>query len=274
MAQVKVLKIDFDGVSRENSTSDDITFASFSVSGGGPVLSGTGLAMANQQISSVKDVLFQAPSTGTINQTAGSLIIDNIMAKDRDNVMSVSGGGILFPVVLDNGSSLDALRMPAVSGAPTATPTNGGTGYVVWDSLNNKEWIWNGTSWADQSLVNAARTLDDSYIANNTLLVRDAVYLAAAGKVDKASASAATTAQLIGFATAGASASASVNVRYAGKLGGFTGLTPNVREYLSATAGQITETIPVGSGNTIIQAGYAVDANTLLIQIQSLGRRA
>jgi hypothetical protein len=58
-------------------------------------------------------------------------------------------------------------------------------------------------------------------------------------------------------------------------MGGFSGLTAGARYYLSAgTAGTITATIPSGTGNTIVQCGYAKSATDLQIQLLQLGRRA
>lgn len=272
MAQVRVLKIDSNGVPIEHAIADELTFTSFTVNGGGPVLSATGLDLNNQDVSDINDAVFNDPTTGTINQTAGNLIIDNIMAKERDNVMTVAGS-VLFPVVTDLGGQLDAFRVPVIAGVPTVAPTTSGEGYVVFDSVNDDLYIWNGSSWDSQSIVEVANNIDDTYIAEEALAIRNAVYISSADNVSKADISSTTTAQLIGFATAAASATASVNIRKSGLLSGFTGLTAGARQYLS-TAGAITETIPVGAGNTILQAGFAKNTTTLDIQIQFLGRRA
>lgn len=274
MAQIKLLKIDSDGVPVEmNTSADDITLNSFTIQGGGPVLSPTGLNLNTQPITGLTNVTFVAPSSDTINQTAGNLIIDNIMAKERSNVMTTAAD-ILFPVISDVAGQVDAFRVPAMAGVPSATPTVSGAGYLVYDSAEPALYAWTGSAWQDVSLATSAKYIDDSYTAANALTATNAVYISAADNVDKASASAAGTAQLIGFATAGAAASASVTIRKFGKLGGFSSLTPGARYYLSATAGNITSSVPVGIGNTIVQAGYATDATTLDIQIQQLGRRA
>lgn len=275
MAQVKLLKINGDGTPTEfNSAADDITLNSFSVQGSGPVLSGTGLALANQDLSAVKNVVFTAPSTDTINQTAGNLVIDNIMAKERSNPLSVAGE-ILFPVVTNSAGQLDNFQLPQVAGTPTATPTNAGSGFEVFDSVNKKVYVYDGSAWQDQSVVQQAKAIDDTYTAANALAAVDAVYISAANSVDKANAAAASTSYVIGFASASALAAAQVDVRKFGVLSGFSSLTPGARYYLSgATAGQISATLPVASGNTIVQVGYAKSATQLDIAIQSLGRRA
>lgn len=275
MAQVKLLKIDADGVPREfNSAADDITLNSYTVQGGGPVLSGTGLDMNNTDVSDVQDLVFTAPSTGTINQTAGDLIVDNIMAKERSNVMTTAGD-ILFPVITDSAGEVDALRLPALAGPPTATPTASGEGFIVWDSTNDDLYIWDGAAWNNQNTVSSAQNLDDMYLAEAAIAARDVVYISSADNVSSAQADTSVKSQTIGFAIAAASPTDPVTVRKYGRLDGFTALTPGSRYYLSgAVAGAITTTVPTGSGHTIVQTGYAKNATTLDIQIQSLGRRA
>lgn len=274
MAQVKLLKIHTDGVPVEGSQTDEITFASFTVSGGGPVLDGTGLDMNSTEVKDVLNLLFNDPTTAYINQSAGNLIIDDIMAKDRENVMTVSGA-ILFPTVSDSADQIDAFRLPTIAGAPTAAPADGGEGYLVWDSTNDKLYAWNGTSWDDLSTVQSAENIDDDYTAEEALSARDVVYISSADSVSKAQADTLVKSKALGFAIAGASAAAQVFVRKFGRLAGFSGMTPGARQYLSpATAGAITETLPVGTGNTICMVGYAKSATELDIMIQQLGRRA
>ena len=276
MAQVKLLKIAADGIPLEHTGSaDDVTFLSYTVTGGGPVLSGTGLDMNNTDVSDVQDLVFTAPSTGTINQTAGNLIIDNIMGKERENTMTTAGS-VAFPSIADSAGQVDAFRLPYLAGAPTATPTNGGSGHLVFDDTNNRLYIWDGSAWTNEfSTASSTPNVDDSYTAEVSVAIRDAVYISSADNVSPAVASAAGTAQVVGFATAAAGAAASVNVRKLGRLSGFTGLTAGSRYYLDGTtAGAITATIPTGSGHTIVQAGYAKSTTVLDIQLQSLGRRS
>jgi len=273
MAQILLLKIDTDGIPVEmNSTTDDITLNSFTVQGGGPVLDGTGLDMNNQDISDVQDLAFNNPATGTINQTAGNLVIDDIMGKERENTMTTSGS-VAFPVITDVAGEVDAFRLPALAGTPTASPTNGGEGHLIWDSTNNKLYAWTGAAWDDLSSVSSANAIDDSYTSGG-VTANDAVYISAANTVSPADADAASTAQVIGFAKATVAAASPVDVRKVGILSGFSGLTAGSRYYLSGTAGQITATIPVGAGQTIVQVGYAKNTTDLDILIQSLGRRA
>ena len=274
MAQIRVLKIAADGVPLEHSLTDDVTFATFTVNGGGPVLSATGLDLNGQDVVDVSDLAFTDPSVGTINQTVGNVIVDNLMAKERSNLLTTAGE-ILFPVVSDSSGQLDNFRIPAVAGVPTATPTNSGEGFMVWDSTNDDLYVWTGSAWDNLNIVEVANNIDDSYTADGAISARDAVYISAADKVAPAIASAAASSQVVGFATAAAVDLAAVNVRKFGRLSGFSGLTPGARYYLSGgAAGAITATVPVGSGHTIIQAGYAKSATVLDIMIESLGRRA
>lgn len=275
MAQIKLLKIASDGVPLEfNSAVDDITLASFSIQGGGPVLSGTGLDLNNQDISDLKNLLFNSPTTGFINQTAGNLIVDNIMAKERENLLTTAGG-ITFPVITDVAGQVDAFRLPALAGAPSASPTTGGEGHMVWDSSNNKLFIWDGSAWDDQSTVQAAAQVVNSYTADEALAARDVLYISAADNVSKALANNTSQSYAMGLAKAAALDTALVEVQSEGVMTGFSGLTAGSRYYLdNTTAGAITGSVPTGSGNSIVQIGYAKSATALHIHIEQLGRRA
>lgn len=274
--QVKLLKIDTDGTPVEfNSTSDDITLNSYTVQGGGPALSGTGLDLNGQSATDAASFQVTDPTTGFLNQTAGNLTFDNIMAKERNNVMTTAGA-ILFPTVTDTGAQVDSFKIPNIAGAPTATPTFSATaGYLVYDSINKNLYAWDGVAWDNLNTVSSSQNIDDTYVAAVTIASRDVVYLSAADNVSPATAATATQAQALGFATAGASAAATVTVRKFGRLAGFTGLTAGSRYYVDGTTpGTITATVPTGSGHTIVQAGYAKNTTTLDIMIQNLGRRA
>jgi hypothetical protein len=275
MAQIKLLKIATDGIPVEfDSAADEITLASYSVQGGGPVLSSTGLDMNNTDVSDVQDLLFTDPSTAVINQTAGNVIVDDLMAKDRENVMTTAGS-VTFPVVTDVAAEVDAFRLPALAGAPTAAPANGGEGHMVWDSTNNRLFIFDGTQWNDQDVVADAESLVNNYTAEVNVAQNDVVYISSANSVSPASAAAPATAQAMGVARTTASAAASVAVQSEGIRPGFSGLTAGARYYLDAvTPGAIVSSIPSGTGNTIVQVGYAKSATELHLQIQSLGRRA
>lgn len=275
MAQIKLLKINSSGVPQEfDSTADEITLLSFSIDGGGPVLSGTGLDLNNQDVVDVKDIAMSNPATGTINQSAGNLIIDDIVAKDRDNDFTASGS-ILMSNISDTAGEVDALRLPELAGSPTATPTASGEGFVVWDSVNKKMFIWDGAAWDDQSTVQSAQHLDYDYIAGEIVTAAKAVYISAANEVSLAVASSPTTASAIGFTMGSAAALSPVTVRKAGVVPGLTGLTAGSRYFLDGTTpGAITSTAPTGTGNTLTQVGFALSTTELDLQFQNLGRRA
>lgn len=275
MAATKILKVGVDGIPTENALTDDITFNSYTVQGGGPALSGAGLAMANQSITALADITFTAPSTDTINQTAGNLIIDNIMAKDRANVMAV-GATVDFPTITDSTANNNAFRLPQLAGIPSAVPSAGGTGQLIYDTADDAIYLYNGTKWRNLNDVSDAQSVDDFYTAAASLASCQAVYLSAADSVSPAVGSSPSTSQVLGFAVlGGASASTNNRVRKFGKLAGFTSLTSGSRYYLDpTTAGAITATVPTVSGSTICQVGYAKNTTTLDIAIQGLGRRA
>lgn len=275
MAQVKLLKISSDGVPLEfTSSTDEITLLSFSVNGGGPVLSGTGLDMNGQAVTDASSIQVTDPTVGFLNQTAGNLIFDNIMAKERENTMTTAGG-VAFPVITDVAGQVDAFRLPALAGIPSASPTNGGEGHLVWDSTNNHLYAWNGTAWDNLSTVDEAQKVVNPYTAEVAIAARDVVYISSADNVSPALGDNTSKSYAIGLAKAAALAAASVEVQSEGVMTGFSGLTAGSRYYLSdSVAGAITTTVPSGSGKTIVQMGYAKSASALHIHIEQLGRRA
>lgn len=275
MAQIKLLKIGADGYNTEfDSAADEITLNSFSA-GSGPKVSTVGIDMNNTDLSEVQDIDFQDPSTSTIEQSAGALVIDNIMAKERNNIMS-SAGAVLFPSISDVAAQVDSLKIPHIAGTPTATPAfSSDAGYMVYDDSNNKLYVWDGAAWDDQSVVSSASNIDDSYTASGAILIRDVVQLTGNDLVAKAVANSAANADALGLAVAAASDGAAVSVRKFGSMSGFSGLVAGSRYYLDpSSAGAITATLPVGAGNYIVQVGIARNATTLEIAILPLSRRA
>lgn len=273
MAQVKLLKI-VAGLPEEMDTAaDDITLNSFTA-GAGPVMSPSGIDMNSTDISDIEDIIVENPATSTINQTAGNLIIDNIMAKERENLMTIAGS-VTFPVIADNAGEVDAFRLPALPGAPTASPTNGGEGHMVWDSTNNRLYIWDGAAWDDQSTVSSASNLDNVFTAEVNIAIRDALFISSADNVSPAQADQLPDGIVVGFALAAASAAAPVTVRSEGIVSGFSGLTAGSRYYLdAATAGAITATPPNTAGNVVFQVGLAKSATELFIQKQYIAKKA
>lgn len=268
-----MLKIGIDGLPTEmDIASDEITLASFSA-GAGPQVAIAGIDMNNTDISAVQDLNFQDPTTATINQTAGNVVVDDIMAKDRENLMSVAAG-IAFPVISNVAGEVDSFRLPSIASVPSAIPTNGGSGHLLFNSSNGHVYLYNGTLWDDLSTVSSAESIENSFDADVAVGVRDVVYISTEDKVSPASAAAEASARAIGFATNAATAGQAVSVKSDGLVTGFSGLTAGSRYYLSTTAGQIAKTVPTGTGNVIVQCGYAKNPTSLKIQFQNLGRRA
>lgn len=275
MAQVKLLKISSDGIPLEFDTAaDDITLNSFTA-GSGPVMSPTGVDMNGQDITDLSDLEFTDPAVGTINQTAGALIVNNIMAKERENTLTTAAG-IAFPVITNVVGQVDALRLPALAGIPTAAPANGGEGHVVWDSTNDKLYVWNGSAWDNQNTVDDAEKVANEYTAADDLVAGEVVYISAANTVDKADVSGAGAAsRVVGMVVGAALDTTPVSIASDGVVKTLSGLTAGSRYYADpATPGAITTTTPSGAGNTIVQIGYAKSATQMHLQIAQLGRRA
>jgi hypothetical protein len=273
MAQVKILKIGSTGLPSEIDTSaDDVTANSFTVNGG-LVASSSGIDMNNSNLSDVDTISFTDPASDGLTVTAGTLIADNIMGEAFENSMSV-GAAVIFPSVSDDADELDALGIPYLSGAPSASPTDSGR-FLVYDDSNNKLYIWDGAAWDDLSSVSAANSLEDSYTADEALTANDAVYISAADNVSKADNDAGSGAShVIGFAKSTVSDTDPVVVQKAGVMSGFSSLTAGDRYFLSNTAGAISNSVPTGSGAVIVQVGYAKNTTDLDIMIQQLGKRA
>lgn len=273
MAQVKPVKIDTDGVLVETTpTADDVTFASYTVQGGGPVLNAN-LDMNNGNISDAGDLAFTDPATDGITRTDGTHAADDIMMQDAENVIAV-GAAVLFPAIADDADQVDALRVPALAGAPTATPTDGGEGYLVWDSTNKDLYAWNGSAWDNLNIVEEAERVCNQYTATSTLAVGEIVYIDGADSVDKADVSAAGAAsQVMGMAGEAITAAAAGRICSDGVVTGLTGLTAGARYFGNpAVAGGITTTRPTGAGNTIVQIGYAKSTTAIHLHIEQLGR--
>ena len=250
MAQVLLLKIGTGSQPQEHSSSgDDITFGSFAVTGGGPVMNSSGLDMNNQDIVDLNEVQFNS-NLGSVN----------------------------FKVATDTAAELDQLIIPRIAGTPTAAPTNG-EGSLIWDSTNNILYIWDGAVWSNSFVViSEAVTVTDLFnVVADTggVAANDCVYISSSGKVKPAKGDAEATARAVGFSKASALASASVKLVQDGIMDGFSGLTAGSRYFLSsATAGAITLTAPTGVGHEIVKVGYALTATKLKIAFQHLGIRA
>ena len=267
--QVKLLKIGTDGVPLEmDSALDEATMLSFTVTGGGPVLSGTGLDLSAQAIVDSGNISFNDPAVDQIN----GIIVDKYMAISKKNVMEATGA-VQFPVITDVAGEVEGFKVPALAGVPTAVPAAGGAGYLLINTLNKHLYMYNGSIWDDLSTVSSANAIDETYTGGELIGAVKGVYLSANDTVSLADATALAKSKLLGFAVSGIASAGQGDVRKFGVLPGFTGLVAGTRYYLT-TAGAIGTAWPVGAGNVIVQAGYAKNATNLDIQIQSLGRLA
>ncbi len=110
----------------------------------------------------------------------------------------------------------------------------------------------------------------EAYDAGGALSVGDAVYMAADGDVEEADASAAGTAYAIGIvvsitnAATGATTAAAgdkVDVCTAGRVTGFSGMTPGDVLYMSDTAGALAD----AAGTTSHKVARARSAVTIFV---------
>lgn len=271
MAQVLLMKIGTDGLLEEMAAgSDDVTLASYTVTGGGPVLTAN-LDMNNGNVSDINNISFTDPTTDGIITTDGTHAADSIMMEDSENVLTTAGA-VLFPVISDAVGEVDAFRLPALAGAPTATPADGGEGYLVWDSSANTLYAWDGAAWDDLGTVTQAERICNSYTSGEILVLGDVCYISAADTASKADA--ATNYQAIGLARTGVASAAPVDICSDGVFSGLTGLTAGARYFLGATAGSITTTAPTGSGSRVVQVGFAKSTTAMQLQFAAVGRRA
>jgi len=200
---------------------------------------------------------------------------DNIMGKDRENTM-VTAAAIAFAAPSDAAGEVDAFRLPALAGVPTATPANGGEGHQIWDSVGNKLYIWDGAAWDNQNTVDSTEQVCNLYSAAVSIAtVPHAVFIDGVGIVNGALGSGSTQSRMIGWVTASVATDVLANVCSEGVIGGFTGLTTGSKYWLDdGTSGAITSVIPAGAGNQIIVAGYAKSTTEIHAQIGGVGKRA
>lgn len=269
MAQVKLLKVSSGLPTEMDSAADDITLNSFTA-GAGPVMSPTGIDMNNKDITDANLLSFTDPAADGITQTAGLLVADNIMGKDRNNVMSTAGA-VLFPVVTDVAGELDSFKLPNVAGVPSATPSFSAVGgYLVYDSTNKNLYVWDGAQW--DNLENS-EAVENVFTAGEDIDAGEVVYISAANTVSLADADSDAASAVIGIASATVLSAASVPVIMHG-IAPATGLTAGARYYLSTTAGALTNTAPTGAGNNVVQVGIAKSATALALQIEFRVKRA
>ena len=276
MAAVRLLTIGTTGLPTEHTTTGDITFGSLQIASGGPLLNLTGLDMNSTTISDVGHLSFSAPATQGLGQTAGTLAADNIMAKERDNVMSTTGA-ILFGVVTDTAGLVDSLKIPHIAGTPTATPSfSTDAGYLLFDDTNNLLYAWDGAAW-NSAIVTATsvpKTINMlTFTAAVSVTANDVVYISGESLISPADASNEATARAIGFATSALSTAGAASIQYNGVLAGFSGLVGGSRYFLAETPGGITTTVNSSAPSSVVQCGYAANSTTMNIMFQYLGIR-
>jgi len=98
--------------------------------------------------------------------------------------------------------------------------------------------------------------------------VNDVVYLDSPNHVNRANAGSVATAPAIGFVTALVGAT-QCRVRTEKFLAGFSGLTAGLEVFLGLSAGAVTQTAPSGVGELIQNLGLAVNATTIIVDIES-----
>jgi len=113
------------------------------------------------------------------------------------------------------------------------------------------------TGSSDRFTLNAAATIT----AGQVVIVNGSgtVDLADADNGDQFVAGIALTSNTIGNP---------VIVQTSGIVGGLSGLTAGTRYYLDTVAGGLTSTAPVGSGDLVIELGFAISATQILLRIQ------
>lgn len=199
--------------------------------------------------SSTDEITLLTGRFGNIKMAANAITSEDV---NGDLALTPNGTGDLI---------LDGLYWPQVDGTAGQFLVTDGAGQL---------------SWANQADDLEARRVVNPYTADENLAARDLVYISAADNVSKSDVSAAgAPSRVLGFATAAALDAAPVNVQSEGVISGFVGLTVGARYYANpAVLGGITDVIPSGSGNTIVQVGYAKSSTELHIHIEQLGRRS
>lgn len=159
---------------------------------------------------------------------------------------------------------------------PTSADLTPATGGVYVDSLNNKLYAYNGTTYFDVGGSGTATSVTSTYTAGTGGISQyDIVYIDSNNTILKGDANGFSTSKVIGFAPAAISATNSGSVQENGVLSGvLSGATAGDAYFLGETAGQIVSTPPTTSGAYVVRVGYARNATDLHIQIQQIGKRA
>lgn len=127
---------------------------------------------------------------------------------------------------------------------------------------------WGGAAWAPATPVIGADYDTLVGVTGPGLGVNDVVYISASNTAAKADASGVATGPAMGVVVA--EAVGLVDIRLFGKVTTFVGLTPGTEYYVSTTAGAITATPPVTTGEYVQPVGIALTATTLLVNTQRM----
>ena len=126
----------------------------------------------------------------------------------------------------------------------------------------------------DASINPLVKSIVKPFACGEVIDAGEAVYLASDGTIMLADAGAALTAQAIGIVVAvGAYGALSsvigdmCDVCLYGPVEGYTGLTPGLEVFASATAGAMDETKPAGSsGDFIWSVGFSMAASVIFVR--------
>jgi hypothetical protein len=127
---------------------------------------------------------------------------------------------------------------------------------------------WSGVVWAPTTPTTGADYDTLVGLTGPGLVVNDVVYISASNTVAKADASTAATGPARGVVVA--AAAGIVDVRLAGRVTTFVGLTPGTVYYVSTAPGALMSTPPVGVGEYVQPVGIALTATTLIVGIQAM----
>lgn len=105
----------------------------------------------------------------------------------------------------------------------------------------------------------------DEATADQDVDLTEIVFISGEGTIDLAKADAASTHAAIGVVTEAAILGDTAEFQTHGIVGGFSGLTPGAKYYLSAaTAGLVIATAPSSVGEYVVFLGIAISATELL----------
>lgn len=196
------------------------------------------------------EITFLTGQFGNVNMAGNSIISTDT---NGNLILTPDGTGDLV---------LDGLNWPQADGTANQVIETNGAGQLSFVTP---------ASTAALNVCNPYTVADVGGVA-----LGDLVYISAADSVTRSDVSAAGIAsRVMGMTDAAAADTASVDVCSEGVVTGLSGLTAGARYFANpAVAGGMTVTTPVGTGNTIVQAGYAKSATAFHLHIEQLGRRA